>query len=136
MLGRVLGMGSKNFFPNGFKLKTGSLIKGGHGQTISIPDNVIPLSLKVMGHVIQEDRNNNAYGYVRDNAGKELLYFAGMGNERARDDAYANTTIDLMNLYAYSFDALKLVTAFNSTMTGTYNQTVLEITSWLEKVGG
>lgn len=143
MFGRV-HINQKSFFPAGYKLVQGELVKSIGSNPLNIPAGVIPLSIRHEGHVIQENRSAGASCVLtaNGNISKQILSYQGYANEQARDDADCRTTIDLAQLYSYNFDMLKSIRSISLSVSGFLTTTPSPIVSttavvvWLEKIGG
>lgn len=143
MFGRV-HINSKGFFPAGYKLVQGELVKSIGSNPLNIPAGVIPLSIKHEGHVIQENRSASATCVLtaNGNISKQILSYKGYANEQARDDADCRTTVDLAQLYSYNFDMLKSIRSISLSVSGFLTTTPSPIVSttavvvWLQPIGG
>ncbi|MEG0165632.1 hypothetical protein [Anaerorhabdus sp.] len=139
MFGRV-HTNQKNFFPAGYKLKTGALISkriSNGDSVLNIPSNVIPLTVKIKVNPQYSGGNNPGFN-IQDNNGVVL---ASGSSDIPRENNSHNANIpaiDLMSLNGYDFNRMKTINQIkwiNIYYSAALNADVT-IISWLEKTGG
>lgn len=133
MLGRVIGVGSKSIYPAGYKYKRGNILETTTIMTIS--ENIIPLTIQLNGS------SGGALNYALSldaNPVKNIFSFSGYGTGNYNGGgSFGTTFINLLALYNFDFDELKLVKTITENVSfrsGSMSRTSFKIVEWLEKV--